>query len=236
LFYAPEMDWAGAIEINRAALSRIVAALIAMVGFAEGGAAVKLSRPFHRAVMRVLVPVESALRRLIVIAARGVVVKPRPPRPAPAGLVRSGKRNKSHAFQLFDSRKRFGRRHNWGPKKPVPRVRIIDFPPLVPLFQRRAEASEPEKDDSISGLSLARRLAAAKRALEDLPRQAKRLVRQDGTSEVQRSAAPGPPARLPQAAQPRCRSRLDRMSRPRHPCPGGGYILTAANSIERDML
>jgi hypothetical protein len=70
------MDWARAVEINRVALSRIVAELLAMVGLMS---TVKMER--------LLRPAESALRRLIVIAARGLVVQPSPKRPMPKGLT-----------------------------------------------------------------------------------------------------------------------------------------------------
>ena len=98
------MDWARAIDINRTALTRIVAALIAMVGLS---AAARLPRAVHRAALRLLRPAESAVRRLIVIAARGVVVKPAALRPMPAGLALAGHGGARASFQLFDPRKRF---------------------------------------------------------------------------------------------------------------------------------
>ncbi|CAN5126544.1 hypothetical protein BH10PSE7_BH10PSE7_40820 [soil metagenome] len=67
------MDWDRAIAINQAALSRIVAALIAMAGLAGGVAEARLPRPVYHAVLRVLRPAESAARRLIVIMARGAL-------------------------------------------------------------------------------------------------------------------------------------------------------------------
>ena len=75
------MDWAKAIEINQAALARIVAALVTMLELAGGSAAARLPLPLYLAVSRVLRPAELAVRRLIVIAARGVVVKLSPARP-----------------------------------------------------------------------------------------------------------------------------------------------------------
>ena len=53
----------------------------------EGEAVVgRIPHPVHRAVLRVLRPAESAMRRLIVIAARGLVVKlAAPSRPMPRG-------------------------------------------------------------------------------------------------------------------------------------------------------
>ena len=65
------MDWARAIEKNRVALSRIVAEIFALVGFVAGA---RLSRGVYLAAERLLRPTESALRRLIVLAARGLVV------------------------------------------------------------------------------------------------------------------------------------------------------------------
>jgi hypothetical protein len=66
------MDWVRAIEINHSALSRIVAALVAMLELAGKNAAERLPMPLYRAVVRVLRPAESAVRRLIIIAARGL--------------------------------------------------------------------------------------------------------------------------------------------------------------------
>ena len=81
------MDWARAIEINQTALTRIVATLIAMVGLAAQGAVARLPRPLYRRALSILRPAESAVRRLIVIAARGVAVKPHALRPMPKGLA-----------------------------------------------------------------------------------------------------------------------------------------------------
>jgi hypothetical protein len=81
------MDWPLAIERNREPLLRIVATLFAMIGLTETAAVERLSRPVYRAVLGVLRPAEAAVRRLIVIAAQGMVVKPSPIRPAPAGLA-----------------------------------------------------------------------------------------------------------------------------------------------------
>jgi hypothetical protein len=80
-----------AIERNREALKRILAALVAMAGLADvdpgflspkggvmGGGT--LPRYLHTAVLRLLRPAESAVRRLVIVAARGLVVAPPPPR------------------------------------------------------------------------------------------------------------------------------------------------------------
>src|SRR5262245_63548120 len=122
------MDWAKAIEHNRIPLVRIVAALFAMIGLGEGGTVERLSWPLYRAVLRVLRPAESAVRRLIVVAARGIVVKLAPARPAPAGLQISGKGGGRVSFKLFDRRKRFdwvnGRRSRG--HRPEPRLHVFN--------------------------------------------------------------------------------------------------------------
>jgi hypothetical protein len=82
------MDWNAAIEKNREALKRILAALVAMAALADGRAGT-LPRHLHRAVLRLLRPAEAATRRLVIAAARGIVVAPPRPRkakPAPTIL------------------------------------------------------------------------------------------------------------------------------------------------------
>ncbi|CAN5516763.1 hypothetical protein BH10PSE7_BH10PSE7_01380 [soil metagenome] len=79
------MDWASAIERNRQAIMAIVAALFAMLELTGTATVARIPRTLHRAVLRVLRPAESAARRLVVMAARGVVVTLPPSRPALAG-------------------------------------------------------------------------------------------------------------------------------------------------------
>ena len=61
----------------------------------------------------------------------------------------------------------------------VPRIHVFADSPLVPLFQPRRPAENPiqEPDDTIDATRLGRRLAAVKMALDNLPRQARRLAR-----------------------------------------------------------
>ena len=98
------MDWNMVIEGNRDALRRIVAMLVAMAGLAgltsplagedgsarrgeaeasaePGEGAPTLPRHLYRAILRLLRPAESAVRRLIIVAARGLVVALPPTRP-----------------------------------------------------------------------------------------------------------------------------------------------------------
>ena len=131
------MDRAMAIESNRAALIRIVAALIAMAGLAGEGVAARLPKELCRAVWRVLRPAESAVRRLIVIAARGLTVKLPAPRPMPRGLALARNGGGRPSFQLFDTRKRFTIPRASIIAAADPRVHGFAASPLVPLFQHR---------------------------------------------------------------------------------------------------
>ena len=165
------MDWAKALERNRIALVGIVAGLVAMLG---GGGWV--TPELRRAVLRVLRPAESAVRRLIVIAARGLALKPARARSGPVGAIPRGTAGHIR-FQLFDPRKRFALLgHETGPRA-NPRIHIFSSDPRVaalwPAPQPVAEARPPDHD----GQNLHRRLEALKVALADLPGQARRLGR-----------------------------------------------------------
>jgi hypothetical protein len=179
-----------------------------MIGLTDGGRVERLSWPIYRAVLAVLRPAESAVRRLIVVAARGLKVKPYVPRPAPAGLAIAGKGEGRLCFRLFDPRAPLDsgtRRPCRGPG-PAPRLRILDvaFDPRIPLFRRSAPAlpaAEP-RDDTVSATPLCRRLAAIRRALSDLPREARRYARWRAKPVAARhpkfhaALRPGPPPYL----------------------------------------
>ena len=72
------MDWDFAIERHRLPLLRIVVGLFAEIGLTEGGTVERVSRPLYRIVLRILRTAESAVRRLIIVAARNIVVEPCP--------------------------------------------------------------------------------------------------------------------------------------------------------------
>jgi hypothetical protein len=195
------MDWARAIERNSEALNGIVAALFAMLGLAGAATVARIPRSVHSAVLRVLRPAESAVRRLIVIAARGVVVKLAPSRPIsrPMPVKPIGKgvgSNRPPSFQLFDPRKRFKPVRAMKSIRLVPRIHVFSppDPTVAALWAARAArvsspaaAPAPPSDGLASAESLTRRLQALKSALEDLPRQAKRLARW----QQRRKSAPG---------------------------------------------
>ena len=174
-------DWDGAIEINRTALLRIVEGLMALVDLVDCTIPALLPRSLCTVALRVLRPAESAARRLIIIAARGLTVKARPARPLRQGVVIPRRASPRLAFQLFDPRKQFGRRRGrlTCPDSQAPRIHFFHPSPFVPLFQRPAPvpaAPEPP-DDETGAVRLGRRIAALQAALGDLPAQARRLAR-----------------------------------------------------------
>ena len=207
------MDWARAIERNSEALNGIVAELFAMLGLAGEATVSRIPRSVHSAVLRVLRPAESAMRRLIIIAARGLVVKPAPSRPKPAGAIGKGGPIRQSgpsrpSFQLFDTRKNFAelRPHRRKFTRNPPRIHFFGGDPWVAFESdprvaalwaaRRPLAVDPPpppSDGLVDAGRVSRRLEALKLALDDLPRQARRLARW----RARREAAPSPKFRSP---------------------------------------
>ncbi len=174
------MDWARAIQRNSEALSEIIATLFAMLGLARGSQGGWISRALHRAILGILRPAESAVRRLIVIAAKDLVVKLPPPRPGPRVGI-TGRRGTSRpAFPLFDPARRPGGAWRQGFAAGTPRIHFFDRDPrIAALWARQAAraASAAPPEPRIDARRLLRRLEAVALALEDLPRQARRLAR-----------------------------------------------------------
>jgi hypothetical protein len=180
------MDWTRAIERNRDALTAILTALFAMLGLPANGSVGRIPRLVHRTVLRVLRPAESAARRLIVIAARGLVVKPAASRPMPAGgIVRKGGAPRL-SFSLFDPRKRFALKPRRSGPRSIPRITTFSVnawgDPVWSSSSPRPAAKPPD-DGRVDVTRLSRRLEALKLALADLPRQARRLVRAQARRE-----------------------------------------------------
>jgi hypothetical protein len=191
------VDWDLAIKRNSEALKGIVAALFAMLGLAGEATVARIPQPLHRAVLRVLRPAESAMRRLIVIAARGLVVKPAPSRPMPARPIGKGA-VRPPSFQLFDPRKNFAelRQHRVKYTRNPPRIHFFGSDPRVVALwpsPRPAVVPPPPPDGLVNAERLTRRLQALKLALEDLPRQARRLARW----RVRQETAPSPKFKSP---------------------------------------
>ena len=182
------MDWDLAIKRNSAVLAGIVADLFLMLGLVGEATVSRISRPAYRAVLRVLRPAESALRRLIVLAARGVVVKPGSSRPRPAGAAKTMKTRKGGtprpSFQLFDPQARIVLPRRRRPPRAVPRIHMfnadgvfITIGPPLRLAKAPAPARIKSPDGLVSAARVIRRLEALDAALSDLPRQAMRLAR-----------------------------------------------------------
>jgi hypothetical protein len=168
------MDWVKAIERNRVALAHIVAEIIALVGWVSGGRLERLPRGLYLAAERLLRPTESALRRLIVIAARGVVVKTSAFRPMTQGKVIAAGARGRVSFPLFDARKNFDFIEVKNPL--VVMVKTYSSNPFN-LFEQINPRRTQDPVDRDYTLSFARRLAAVKQALETLPQQAQRMAR-----------------------------------------------------------
>ncbi len=170
------MDWARAIEINKEALTRIVVALVALLA-AHGGVK-RLPLPVYHMIARILHPTESALRRLIVIAARKLVAHLPQVRPMPQGLVIAGKGIGPLAFQLFDTRQHFGDLEDDTAKMGGPRIRIVgDLDPRSQFLAKFANPADNDFSSATETLRLRRRLEAVRRALDNLSREAWRMAR-----------------------------------------------------------
>ena len=150
-WYGMTMNWNLAVERNS-----VLAMLVAMVGITDQpGAARPTTLPghLHRFVLGLLRPAESATRRLIIVAARGLMVRLPKPR-AETGEQRppsSGQRDKSTPptrvpfFPMFDPMKRFDRKpaRRRIPEDRMPRIALLnDDGWSVPLHLRRP-ASPP---------------------------------------------------------------------------------------------
>ena len=199
------MDWDLAIKRNSEALKGIIKVLFALLGLDGTDAASRVPRSLHSAVLGVLRPAESAVRRLIVIAARGLVVKVAPSRPMPKGhIIEKGSGPSRPSFRLCDKRMVF-------PELSQPRVKYAKHPPRILFFgddsrvdslwsaPQPAPVPAPSPDGLVNAERLTRRLQALKLALDDLPRQARRMARWRVRRETMKSPKfksplrPGPP-------------------------------------------
>ncbi|MEQ1950180.1 hypothetical protein [Mesorhizobium sp. CN2-181] len=151
--------------------------------------ALTLPRALYLAILRLLRPAEAAARRLIIAAARGIVVtlppaRPRKPKPAtlrgPRAFMPKGPKKRRRpapriilSLSLLDPPRRlFQIPRRVVPAHAAPRILGLDFNatyrPLPP---------PPSSDDPIDAARLGQRLAALTAALDDLPGQAQRFAR-----------------------------------------------------------
>jgi hypothetical protein len=191
-----------AIERWRVPLLGHVLGLFAKIGLAEGVTIERVSKPLYRGVLQILRAAESAARRLIVAAARDIVVEYKPRRPARAKPNTTSKdrangegkakRKRGFLFRLFDPPKRFCRRFKRKRRGPEPRIRVLGDPPDTRHPALRGfrqpepppappapvvEEKTPIDDGMVSAANLVRRLVAVADALQDIPRHAMRLAR-----------------------------------------------------------
>jgi hypothetical protein len=191
------MDWNRVIERNSERLFTVVATLVAMVRVHGGGVAAFLPRHVYSAALILLKPAESAVRRLIIIAARGLAVKLKlgAVRPFPAGLALKKDAGRVPAFCLIDPLKRFAPEDfEWGKAKQqvLPRISVPGlFDPVFPQLPGL------DTGDMVASASLGRRVQALRFALDNLPREARRLARWKARREVARQSGAAPkPGRL----------------------------------------
>jgi hypothetical protein len=180
------MDWADAIERNRIALIGIVASLVMTLG-RDG----LVPAALRNSLLRILRPAEAAARRLIVLAARGLVLKPGVARPMPPGLsqqlrLHRKERGGGCVFKLCDAHvpmvEPVTRAYAKGPRirtvSPAdPTVTVIFQGHFQAQFQAQAAQTSAALAPPDGDRPLSNRLEALQLALQDLPRQARRLVR-----------------------------------------------------------
>jgi hypothetical protein len=212
MFTSAKQVWNDALKRNSDALGFVANQILAMLQAYGGTQALKLPRAVHTSIVRLLRPAESALRRLIIIAARDLVAVPVPPRTLstksgyPASLQKlPGQAASRLSFQLVDPRKRFNAQHVTYTTL-TPRVYVIaPHAPFAPVFsQPQTPPVRPPitsaSERLISGHRLCLRVKAFTSALVDIPHHAKRLVRwrmRRETQQPQKSLSPLRPGKPP---------------------------------------
>lgn len=168
------MDWALVIRRKRADMVAVLAELLAL-------AAVGLSGERGLAVLRLLRPAESALRRVIFIMARQIAPRAARVRGLPDfSTFGASAPDRVAAFRLADPRKRFDMADGPGDGgcRPEPKIRMIGLDAFgtmggwPPVPDTSCHAPRP-----VAALAIVRRIAAFRAAVEDLPRQARRMAR-----------------------------------------------------------
>jgi hypothetical protein len=171
------MDWPLAIEKNRERLLAVIVALIASLGLTQNRRLTTLPHYLYRRTLAILRPAEAALRRLIVMAAydlqlRGFVCAKSRPALSFAPLL-AGRRcpngadegQRGTAFRLIKPLKSFD----------------SDLPDFTNFGtsqdDRFSENGEPANRAPVAATALGLRMLALQHALNNLPRQAKRLAR-----------------------------------------------------------
>ncbi len=163
------------IDEDQKALARIVAGLFAMLGLSAGVGPRLIARSLYRSVCLVLRPAESAVRRLIFVLSLGIRTGNARVRPMPSGIAGKGATMARPCFRLFDPRLRLGGKARVA--RAAPRISFFGEGDVRTVTLGGALPRKPEVDDEINAAALLRRLESIKSALDDLPRQARRLKR-----------------------------------------------------------
>ncbi len=185
------MDLPAAIHRDKQALLRIVAGLFGLLGLqanqldGQSGslAPQRIALTLHGMIGFVLRPAEAAVRRLIVLVSLTLKTKAGTVRPMPRTLsetlAASRKDKARRAFRLFDPRLRLVRRERKAPAKTraTPRISFFGDGEVRTVDLGGRTPDNRDRDGLIASAALLRRLAAVKSALENLPRQARRLAR-----------------------------------------------------------
>ena len=201
----PDWDWQKSVEVYGAMLAVLLADLFVRLGMAVDGSGTPgtVTRMVRLSVLEVLRPLEAALRRVIVMAARGIALPDLPNlRKRATGPKRKAGDRASAAsdqplpFPLFDPRMKLGmppRRK--GRRGAGPRMTEIG----VDTYVAYVPPPLPQPDDEMPVDMLARRMRGVMAALEDIPAQARRLTRAIARlkakgSSKQRPMRPGRPS------------------------------------------
>ena len=201
------MNWDLAIERNSLALRRIVASVLTLVGLTGDWVPTTLPRHVYCAALNVLRAAESALRRLIIIAARDLVVvlssaerdriarTRKPAAPSPTGIYLHGRVagpadltqvcRSGNAVHHGESTQRAPSFVLFDPLKrlSITRQGPSQWVPRIAFnLDGDAASAAPARsavspDDPVDATRFCRRLTALSNALDDLPGQAQRLAR-----------------------------------------------------------
>lgn len=158
------MDWQRAITRNREALLIIVFALMKSLGLVEGGQLTTLPNYLYRKALLILRQAESAARRLIMIAAHDMKVfglrHPSPRATTNFSLLPARSYETPPAFKLIDPLKNFA-------------SDTLDFNNYDVANETYSGATDKK---AVPATHLGKRLLALQRALDTIPKQAKRLA------------------------------------------------------------
>ncbi len=206
-------------------LLRLIAAVFDSIGLRDEVRPVTVTRVMRLKVLHTLRPAESALRRMIFALAvemesKGYVPPKWVKRAGPNQEIESGggeKRAMVPAFRLIDPRKWFW----WIGTKSQPRAKHM---PRITWIgydeddrpEPTAQRSEPSDDGPMDAEKLCNRLLALKGALDDLPRQAKRMLRLKARTEVQSTYKSPLRPGLPPGWRARGRDEIDEVLRECH--------------------